>query len=151
MSGKKAAEEEIAAVRRFNRFYTRELGILRRTFFDTPWTLGEVRVLYEIKHGASTARDIARALNVDAAYLSRLLSKLVKEGLVARKASAHDGRQYELSLTARGRAAYDRADERQAAQTQSVLARMPAGARKELVDAMARIETLMRTRGEEKR
>ena len=138
------AAEEIAAVRRFNRFYTRKLGLLRRTFLDTPWTLGEMRVLFEIVHGTNvTASDVARALDLDAAYLSRLLAKLEKERLIVRTASARDGRQYELALTTKGRAAFNRADMRQAAQTAGMLARLTSDGRKKLIAAMAAIESLM--------
>jgi DNA-binding MarR family transcriptional regulator len=67
-------ERRIAAVRRFNRFYTRQLGVLRKNFLDSPYSLGEARVLYEIASGsAPTAADIGRALDLDAGYLSRTL------------------------------------------------------------------------------
>ena len=64
----------IAAVRRFNRFYTRQLGVLRKNFLNSPYSLGEARVLYEIASGqAPTASEIGRALDLDAGYLSRTL------------------------------------------------------------------------------
>ena len=82
-------EHRIAAVRRFNRFYTRQLGVLRKTYLGSPYSLGEARVLYEIASGdAPTASDIGRALDLDAGYLSRTLRNFEKRGLIARKASA---------------------------------------------------------------
>lgn len=64
------AKSRIDAVRRFNRFYTREIGLLRKTFLDSPWSLGEMRVLWEVAHGEDvTASEIARNLDLDAAYL----------------------------------------------------------------------------------
>ena len=82
-------EHRIAAVRRFNRFYTRQLGVLRKTYLDSPYSLGEARVLYEIASGdAPTASDIGRALDLDAGYLSRTLRNFEKRRLIARKASA---------------------------------------------------------------
>ena len=76
-------------MRRFNRFYTRQLGVLRKTYLGSPYSLAEARILYEIaKGGAPTATDIARALDLDAGYLSRTLRSFEKRGLIMRKASA---------------------------------------------------------------
>ena len=78
-------DQRIAAARRFNRFYTRQIGVLRKDFLDTPFSLGEGRVLYEIAHGEElTASDIARTLDLDAGYLSRLLRSFEKRGLIER-------------------------------------------------------------------
>ena len=100
--------QRIAAVRRFNRFYTRQIGVLRKTYLDSPYSLGEMRVLYEISRGTvigdgPTASDIARALDLDAGYLSRVLRNFEKRGLIARKTSAKDARQSHLTLSAKGR------------------------------------------------
>src|SRR5579872_7451046 len=95
--------QRVAAARRFNRFYTRQIGVLRKGYLDSPYSLGEMRVLYEIAHGARTASDVARALDLDAGYLSRVLRNFEKHGLIARKAAPEDGRRSQLSLTARGR------------------------------------------------
>ncbi len=94
-------------MRRFNRFYTRQIGVLRKTFLDSPYSLGEARVLYEIASGRSlTASEIGRALDLDAGYLSRVLRNFEKRGLIQRKASASDARQSHLALSPRGRKAY---------------------------------------------
>src|SRR5689334_10426112 len=94
----------IASVRRFNRFYTRQIGVLRKTYLDSPYSLGEMRVLYEISHGDSlTASDIARTLDLDAGYLSRVLRNFERRGLISRTTSREDARQSHLTLTARGR------------------------------------------------
>src|SRR4029077_16178544 len=97
------SQQAIAAVRRFNRFYTRQIGVLRKTYLDSPYSLGEMRVLYELsqagKLGTRTASDIGRALDLDAGYLSRVLRNFEKRGLISRKASAQDARQSHLSLT----------------------------------------------------
>ncbi|MBI1360846.1 MAG: GNAT family N-acetyltransferase [Alphaproteobacteria bacterium] len=138
------AASAIAAVRRFNRFYTREVGLLRKTFLDTPWTLGEMRILFEIAHGdAPTASDIAAALELDAAYLSRLLRKFESGGLISRTPSKVDGRQSHLRLTAKGRAAFGPADKRQADEVQVMLGRLPATNQRRLVSAMATISELL--------
>ncbi|MGH6725036.1 MAG: MarR family winged helix-turn-helix transcriptional regulator, partial [Pseudolabrys sp.] len=99
-----AIEQRIGAVRRFNRFYTRRIGVLRKTYLDSPYSLGEMRVLYEIAHGdAVRASDIGHALDLDAGYLSRVLRNFEKRGLISRKTSRADARQSHLALTARGR------------------------------------------------
>ena len=84
--------QRIAAVRRFNRYYTRQIGVLRKTFLDSPYSLGEARVLYEIaSRRAPTASDIARSLDLDAGYLSRVLRNFERRGLIRRRTSPKDG------------------------------------------------------------
>jgi DNA-binding MarR family transcriptional regulator/GNAT superfamily N-acetyltransferase len=135
---------QIAAVRRFNRFYTREIGVLRKTFLDTPWSLGEMRVLFEIAHGeAPTASDIAKALDLDAAYLSRLLSKFENQGLISRVRSKDDARQSHLRLTAKGKAAFEPADRRQAGIVRDMLGRLKTAEQARLIEAMGAIEAAL--------
>jgi DNA-binding MarR family transcriptional regulator len=139
--------DAIAAVRGFNRFYTREVGLLRKTFLDTPWTLGEMRILYEIRNIENiSASDIARELELDAAYLSRLLARLVAKGIVIRTPSATDARLHELALSDYGQTIVNAADDRQAALTADMLAPLSAAERSQLVEAMATIETLLSKR-----
>ena len=136
--------DAIAAVRGFNRFYTREVGLLRKTFLDTPWTLGEMRILYEIRNQANiSASDIGRELELDAAYLSRLLSRLVTKGIVIRTPSETDARLHKLALSPDGQRIVNAADDRQAAMTADMLAPLSTSERRQLVDAMATIETLL--------
>jgi DNA-binding MarR family transcriptional regulator/GNAT superfamily N-acetyltransferase len=135
---------QIAAVRRFNRFYTREIGVLRKNFLETPWTLGEMRVLYEIAYGDQvTATDIAQALDLDAGYLSRLLQKFERDGLIVRTQSKEDARQSQLALTPKGRAAFSAGDERQIAKVRDMLGRLRPAAQVRVVEAMHAIETLV--------
>src|SRR5580704_14425189 len=97
----------VDAVRRFNRFYTRQIGLLGKGYLDSPFTLAEVRVLYELAHrDVATASEIAKALGLDAGYLSRMLLSFQKRGFLRRKASQKDARQSHLSLTGKGRAAF---------------------------------------------
>jgi len=137
-------EDRIAAVRRFNRFYTRQIGVLRKTYLDSPYSLGEMRVLYEIAHGdAPTASDIGRALDLDAGYLSRVLRNFEKRGLIARKASKTDARQSHLSLTARGRQAFDPAEKRSQRDVADLLGKLEPDEQAELIRAMQTIENLV--------
>src|SRR6202022_926725 len=102
------AAQHVAAVRRFNRCYTRHLGVLQHGWLDSPFSLTEARVLYEIKQrDRATASDVARDLGLDAGYLSRILRRFHKCGLIRKDVSPDDGRQSFLSMTARGRKAFD--------------------------------------------
>jgi DNA-binding MarR family transcriptional regulator/GNAT superfamily N-acetyltransferase len=136
-------QEQIAAVRRFNRFYTRQIGVLRRNYLDSPYSLGEMRVLYEIAHGATTARDIGRALDLDAGYLSRTLRNFEKRGFLSRKTSKSDARASEIALTARGRKAFAPFEARSQQQVADMLAQLTPDQRARLVAAMGEIETLL--------
>jgi DNA-binding MarR family transcriptional regulator/N-acetylglutamate synthase-like GNAT family acetyltransferase len=138
------SQSQIAAVRRFNRFYTREVGVLRKNFLDSPWTLTEMRILFEIANGKDvTASDIGKALDLDAAYLSRLLQKFEKDGLVARTRSKADARVSYLSLSAKGCKQFAAANARQVAQTTSMLGRLKQLDRMRLTSAMQMIEDLL--------
>src|SRR5207248_2747384 len=96
------------AVRRFNRFYTQRIGVLREGLYESAYSLAEVRVLYELAHaeGSLTASDLVRTLTIDAGYLSRVLRGFEAKGLIRKSRSADDGRQWHLTLTATGRKAF---------------------------------------------
>jgi DNA-binding MarR family transcriptional regulator/N-acetylglutamate synthase-like GNAT family acetyltransferase len=137
-------QQTVAAVRRFNRFYTKQIGVLRKTYLDSPYSLGEMRVLYELAHrDGLTASDIGRALDLDAGYLSRLLRNFQKRGLISRKTSAKDARQSHLSLTARGRKLFAPMEERSQRQAGAMLDRLDASQQARIIAAMTAIETLL--------
>jgi DNA-binding MarR family transcriptional regulator/GNAT superfamily N-acetyltransferase len=136
-------QQTISAVRRFNRFYTRHIGVLRKTYLDNPFSLGEGRVLYEIAHGARTASDVARTLDLDAGYLSRLLRNFEKRGLISRKTSAKDARQSHLALTARGRKVFAPMEQRSQNQAGIMLDKLDDAQQAQIVEAMNSIETLL--------
>jgi DNA-binding MarR family transcriptional regulator/GNAT superfamily N-acetyltransferase len=134
----------VAAVRRFNRFYTRQIGVLRKTFLGSPYSLGEARVLYEIaSRRAPTASDLARVLDLDPGYLSRLLRTFERRGLIRRKISPRDARQSHLALSPRGRRAYAPLERRSQCDAAAMLARLPPADRSRLIAAMQTIESLL--------
>jgi DNA-binding MarR family transcriptional regulator/N-acetylglutamate synthase-like GNAT family acetyltransferase len=143
--------DHVDAVRRFNRFYTRQIGLLGKGYLDSPFTLSEVRVLYELAdRDAPTAAEIAKALGLDAGYLSRTLAGFQKRGFLAREASASDGRRTHLSLTKKGRAAFARLDEKSAAGIGELIGRLTPAEQNRLTSAMSGIEGLLGERTEPK-
>ena len=127
----------VATVREFSRFYTRRLGTLDEGLLDTPWTLTEARVVFELGQTASTDMAALRtSLDIDSGYLSRLLAKFDAAGLISRTASATDGRRQALALTAAGKRLYCTLGERSNRQVASLLAPLAAPARESLVGAM---------------
>jgi len=137
-------DSRVAAVRRFNRFYTRQIGVLRKKFLDSPYSLGEARVLYEIASGHSlTATDIGRALDLDAGYLSRVLRNFERRGLVRRTASATDARQSHLTLSPRGHKAYGPLEQGSQRDTGTMLDKLAPADQARLIAAMQTIESLL--------
>ncbi len=138
------AAGHVAGVRRFNRFYTRQIGLLRDGLLGTPFSLTEARVLYELaQRPAATAAELATALAIDPGYLSRLLRGFMTSGLVARERSAADRRQSIVTLTNRGRDAFAALDQRSQQEIGVLLARLDADEQRRLLGAMATIETLL--------
>jgi DNA-binding MarR family transcriptional regulator/N-acetylglutamate synthase-like GNAT family acetyltransferase len=136
--------QRIAAVRRFNRFYTQKLGVLQDSWLDSPFSLTEARVLYEIRQrGRATATEIGRDLGLDAGYLSRMLRRFHKGGLIRKDVSPDDGRQSFLSLTTRGRKAFEPLETRTVQQVGAVLERLTAPQQDDLVAAMRAIEAMI--------
>lgn len=139
--GEKKAAERVSAVRRFNRFYTRQIGALDEHLLQSPLSLGEARVLYELANTESPlASDIASALGLDAGYLSRILSGFAKQGLVTRSRSRADGRQAPLSLTRKGRTLFAGLDRDSDHQVEALISRLPGPAQEQLVASMQFIQ-----------
>jgi DNA-binding MarR family transcriptional regulator/GNAT superfamily N-acetyltransferase len=136
--------DDIAIFRRFNRMYTRFIGTLNEGLLNSPYSLAEARVLYELAtRDAPKAKEIADELGVDAGYLSRLLGKFERDGLLKRKASEQDGRYADLMLTARGRAAFKKLNALSEEQAETVLEGLPPSARTQLVDCMRTMEGIL--------
>ena len=144
-------EQNILAVRAFNRSYTRQIGVLREGLLKSPFSLTELRVLYEIAHrDQPTATELCQQLGLDPGYLSRILRGFEKRGLVRKSASQADGRQSLLGLTARGKETFAILDARQSAEVSIMLNRLPATEQTRLVQAMRVIETVLGERPESK-
>src|SRR5262249_47611447 len=133
------------AVRRFNRFYTQRIGMLRQGLYDSPWSLAEVRVLYELAHasGDVVAKDLAHRLGLDAGYLSRILRGFVASGYVRKAPADCDARRLSLTLTAAGRKALAPLERASHDEIAALLAPLPSAAQRRLVGAMSTVETLL--------
>lgn len=141
----------VDTVRSFNRFYTKQIGVLHEGLLGSQFSLTEVRVLYELAHRAApTAAELGRELGLDAGYLSRILRGFRQRGLVAKAASKADGRQSLLTLTARGRKVFAPLDARSQDEVTAMLARLSTADQGRLVGAMRTIETLLGGRPEPK-
>jgi DNA-binding MarR family transcriptional regulator/GNAT superfamily N-acetyltransferase len=137
-------EPRTAAVRRFNRFYTRRIGVLHEGLADSRFSLAESRLLWEFAHrDASTAAELARDLDLDPGYLSRLLQRLKAGKLIRAERSSEDARHLHLSLTAAGKRAFAPLDRHSEAQVAGLLAPLDDSKQRSLLAAMATIESLL--------
>jgi DNA-binding MarR family transcriptional regulator/GNAT superfamily N-acetyltransferase len=135
---------DVSMVRGFNRFYTRQLGLLQPGYLHSPFSLTEVRVLYELAHREGvTATELASELGLDAGYLSRILLRFRKKALVSREASERDGRSSHLSLTAKGRKAFTPLEDQASEEIAATLKQLSPGDREKLTAAMRTIEGLL--------
>lgn len=130
-------EREVAAVRRFNRFYTQKIGVLGEGLLNSRFSLTEARVLYELaQREAATATELGRDLGLDAGYLSRILAGFERKKLLKRTPSPRDKRRHHLALTEKGRETFRPLDEGSRAEVASMLLPMPPAERHRLVRAM---------------
>jgi DNA-binding MarR family transcriptional regulator/GNAT superfamily N-acetyltransferase len=139
-----AAQDDVAAIRAFNRFYTARIGALRDGLLATAHPLPEARVLYELgQRGTTDAGDLRRSLELDAGYLSRLLARLEQQGLLARERSRDDARRQVVALTPAGRDAYATLDARSAAEIGTLLDGLADGDRARLRAAMDTVRDVL--------
>lgn len=138
------AADHVAAVRAFNRFYTRKLGVLDQHLGKTPFSLSEARVLYELAHRDDlAAKEIGNELGLDPGYLSRIVQSFDEKGLITRKPLPADRRQYQLSLTAKGRQTFAKLNQSSQNEVAAMLAQLSADDATRLTQAMATIETVL--------
>jgi DNA-binding MarR family transcriptional regulator/GNAT superfamily N-acetyltransferase len=132
------------AIRGFNRFYTRQLGLLQEGLLRTPFTLAYARIIYELAHlGQTTATELGAGLGLDPGYLSRVLRDLQGRGLLGRRPSPSDRRQQVLSLTDDGRAAFAELNAASNSEIESLLGRLPGTDQERLIRAMRTIEAVL--------
>ncbi|MDX8540977.1 bifunctional helix-turn-helix transcriptional regulator/GNAT family N-acetyltransferase [Mesorhizobium abyssinicae] len=137
-------KERIDAVRAFNRFYTRQIGLLDEGLLKSPFSLTEARVLYELAHhDGLVASDLVRDLGLDAGYVSRLLKKFEERRLVERAATEADARRSSIALTQAGRDAFAPLNKDSHAQVQALLDKLPPAEQDRLVKAMGTVQRLL--------
>src|SRR6266571_7259849 len=136
-AGPAADGAAVAAVRGFNRFYTNALGLLRGKYLDTPYSLTEARLLFELaQRDTSEVTDLRRTVDIDPGYLSRILARFESDGVISRQRSAADGRRQVIRLTGSGRDVVASLDARSAEQTRGMLAGLRDDDRRRLLGAM---------------
>ncbi|MGA8493027.1 MAG: helix-turn-helix domain-containing GNAT family N-acetyltransferase [Terriglobales bacterium] len=139
-------DQRVAAVRRFNRFYTRQIGVLREKPYKSSLSLAEVRVLYELAHRENpTATELSHDLGLDGGYLSRILSGFDKLGWLDKKPCRADGRQSLLALTGQGKKAFAPLDACSREEVATILGGLSAAEQERLIDAMDTVEGLLGT------
>jgi DNA-binding MarR family transcriptional regulator/N-acetylglutamate synthase-like GNAT family acetyltransferase len=137
-------EDAIASVRHFNRFYTKQLGVLNEGLLESPFTLSEARIIYELANRAkATATELANELAMDAGYLSRTLRSLESRKILVRKTSTSDARQSVLELTPTGRREFENLDRLSRNQIEEVLNDLSVAEQKRLLVAMESIQKLL--------
>ncbi len=134
----------IEKVRRFNRFYTRRIGVLREGLHDSPYPLAQARIIYEMAHrGETTATELGRELGLDAGYLSRLLRGLKRAGVVDSRRAPNDGRQNILSLSDRGEEAFALLNARSRQDNAALLEELAGADQSRLIVAMETVQELL--------
>jgi len=137
-------ESRISAVRRFNRFYTRTIGVIDGAHLRTEFSLADARILYELAHRRSpVAAELGRDLGLDPGYLSRRLQDLYRRGYIRREASASDARLQRLALTTAGRSAFRRLDRRASEEIRTLLQPLDTTSQGNVVAAMRTIEVAL--------
>ena len=135
---------QVDAIRQFNRFYTRQIGLLQEHLLASPFTLTQARVLFELgSRGTLTAREIRDDLGLDRGYLSRILDQFAKRGLIRRRKSNKDGRVTLIALTSKGKKTFENLDCLSHESTTEILQGLSAPQRSRLVAAMQRVRTLL--------
>jgi DNA-binding MarR family transcriptional regulator/GNAT superfamily N-acetyltransferase len=143
--------QRIGAVRRFNRFYTKQIGLLNEGLLRSPFSLTEARVIYELAHHEkTTATELANELGLDAGYLSRILRGFKKQGLIEKQSSETDGRQSLLWLAEQGQEAFATLNARSHNEIEAMLNALSPEAQNRLVEAMHTVEGLLGAQPEQK-
>ena len=138
------APDSVRAIRHFNRFYTRQIGVLNEHPYRSQFSLTEARVLYELAYQKNvTAGELCRELGLDRGYVSRMLRNFEAKGLIDTVTSPSDGRRIFLSLSGKGRKVFAPVDRRSSAEISAMLSRHSAPKQKALLNAMRDIESIL--------
>jgi DNA-binding MarR family transcriptional regulator/GNAT superfamily N-acetyltransferase len=144
-------DQRVGAVRRFNRFWTRRIGVLREGYLESSFSLAEVRVLYELARSEeTTASELGKELGLDAGYLSRILRGFQGRGLISKKPSKTDGRRSLLRLTEEGQETFAPLDARSREDVGAMLGALSAAEQDRLIGAMRTVEELLGAQPEAK-
>jgi len=137
-------QELIDKIRSFNRFYTNIIGLLDRHFLDTPFSLTEGRVLYEISHTElCTAKKIRKSIDIDEGYLSRIIDKFIKQGVVRKTQAPEDRRLHIILLTEKGQREFSKLNDNSDKMISQLIEKLSEPERSELVQTMERIHELL--------
>jgi DNA-binding MarR family transcriptional regulator/GNAT superfamily N-acetyltransferase len=143
------ATQRVAAMRRFNRFYTRQIGLLDEGLLNSPFSLTQVRTLYELaQREQTTAVELCTTLGLDPGYLSRMLATFEKSGLIEKRDSTKDARRTLVSLTRNGHKAFEPLNARSNDQVATMLSKLPPAKQDDLIQAMGTIESLLSAKPE---
>jgi DNA-binding MarR family transcriptional regulator/GNAT superfamily N-acetyltransferase len=144
LQARSSAGHRVAAMRRFNRFYTRQIGLLDEGLLNSPFSLTQVRTLYELAQcEQTTAVELCSVLGLDAGYLSRILASFEKVGLIEKKQSPDDARHTLLRLTKKGHKAFEPLNARSDEQISQMLGKLHPAKQNDLIHAMATIESVL--------
>ncbi len=136
--------ERVERVRRFNRFYTRQIGVLNEHLLNSEFSLTEVRILYELAHRAGlTTTDLVSELGLNAGYLSRIMTRFEKRGLIKKTRSKTDARASLLVLTRQGRASFEPLNKASHQEVATMLGQFSQAEQQQLAGAMQQIEGLL--------
>ena len=142
---------KIKAIRHFNRFYTRQIGLLNLGLLDSPYSLTEARVIYELAQKETcTATELGSELNLDMGYLSRILASFQKNGLLQKEPAPRDKRQSLLRLSPSGQQAFTMLNERSSQEINNMLNALSAPEQQRLVKAMRTVEALLDPQAQER-
>lgn len=135
---------DIGAVRAFNRFYTKRIGVVQQHILDSDFSLTAMRIFYELNQTDSiTAKEIAAMLELDEGYLSRILRKFERDGLIKRKPSEKDARQMIIKVTKTGRKQFCKLDDRSSEEVGTLISQLSCDQRRRLVAAMQTVQSLL--------
>ncbi|MDL0434088.1 MarR family transcriptional regulator, partial [Marinobacter sp. TBZ242] len=144
MSAEQDLHERAGTVRSFNRFYTRQIGVLHEQLLESQFSLTEVRILYELAHRPTlTSADLCRELGLNAGYVSRVLKGFEEQGLITKTRSSADRRAAQLQLTDQGLVTFRSLDEASQSEVVSMLKRLSTPEQHQLTEAMNKIRRLL--------